>query len=32
VRHPELLDNVKVGDQLTLDYTEAIAVSVTRAP
>jgi hypothetical protein len=32
VRHLELLDNVKVGDQLTLDYTEAIAVSVTRAP
>jgi hypothetical protein len=32
VRHPELLDNVKVGDQLTLDYTEAVALSVTRAP
>jgi hypothetical protein len=32
VRHPELLDNVKKGDQLTLDYTEAVALSVTRAP
>jgi hypothetical protein len=32
VRHPELLDNVKVGNQLTLDYTEAVALSVTRAP
>jgi hypothetical protein len=32
LRHPEVLDNVKEGDQLTLDYTEAVAVSVTRAP
>ena len=32
VRHPELLGNVKEGDQLTLDYTEAVALSVTRAP
>jgi hypothetical protein len=32
VRHPELLEHVKAGDQLTLDYTEAVALSVTRAP
>ncbi len=32
VRHPELLDSVKEGDQLTLEYTEAVALSVTRGP
>jgi hypothetical protein len=32
VERPKLLEGVKVGDQITLDYTEAVAVDVTRKP
>ncbi|VVE04102.1 hypothetical protein PIN31009_02272 [Pandoraea iniqua] len=32
VQDPSLLNGVKVGDSVNVDYTEAIAVAVTQAP
>ncbi len=32
VRNPENLKNVKVGDQVQITYTEAMAISVTPSP
>ncbi|VVE87042.1 hypothetical protein [Pandoraea bronchicola] len=32
VEDPKLLEGVKVGDAVTVNYTEAIAVAVTQAP
>ena len=32
VEHPELLEGVKVGDTVDITYTEALAVTVVKAP
>jgi hypothetical protein len=32
VKDPKKLENVKVGDQVSITYTQALAISVQKAP
>ena len=31
VEHPEILEGVKVGDQVVITYTDTVAISIEKA-